>query len=84
MDTPKRPATVDANKLYLMLGLRTDDPSLLSWEERERLGNLKFAVQQAEIVGRIQRFARKDPKTNETLGYCYLRDELRRLLHNRG
>lgn len=84
MESPKRPATVDADKLYLMLGLHTDDPARLSWDERERLGNLKFAVEQAALVGRIQRFARKDPRTNETRGYCYLREDIRKLLHNRG
>lgn len=84
MSTPKRPATIDADKLYLMLGLASDDPATLSWDDRERLGNLKYAVDQAALVGRIQRFARKDPKTNETLGYCYLREDIRRLLHNKG
>jgi hypothetical protein len=84
VDGSKRPATIDTDKLYLMLGLHTGDPTRLSWEDRERLGNLKFAVQQAELVGRIRRFARKHPKTQETLGYCYLRDDIRKLLHNRG
>jgi hypothetical protein len=84
VDQPKRSATIDADKLYEMLGLPTDDPAQLSWSDRERLGNLKFAVQQAELVGRIQRYARKDPKTRETLGHCYLRDEIRTLLRNRG
>lgn len=84
MANSNRPATIDADKLHVLLGLRTDDPNKLSWQDRERLGNLQFAVQQAALVGRIQRFARKDAKTNETLGYCYLRDEVARLIHNRG
>ena len=84
MAETRRPATVDADKLHLILGLKSGDAALLSWQDQERLANLKFAVKQAELVGRVQRFARKDPRTHETLGYCYLRDEIVHLIKNRG
>ena len=75
---------IAVDKLYLILGLKTGDRAQLTWQDRERLGNLEFAVRQAVAVGRVQRFARKDPRSQEVLGYYYLREEIRHIIHNRG
>ena len=75
---------VDAGRLYEMIGLRSGDPASLTQEESDRLCQFTAAVENAAAVRRIHRVTKLDPKTGQVIGRGYVRDELDRIIRNRG
>ncbi|MHB8620461.1 MAG: hypothetical protein ACYDAG_12955 [Chloroflexota bacterium] len=75
---------VDELRIYELLGYKFREPAVIGDEAYRRIVGLEQAIGQAQQVGRIKRFAAKDPSTGVVVGRGYKRADVQRIMNNGG